>query len=392
MGYVRVYTRKGGKGKEVGESFTAVARYKGISRSKTFPKQRDAERWWPVEEARIKEELESGRIDASSGRVTVRQLLEDFERKEFHRLEARGWECYLKAAKQLLGNQLARDLSPALIEQALEKYEYKEDGAANPANGKYSEGELAKRAPSSVNKLLTLLSLVCKRAYKLGYIPRNPCRDVERRSELGSAKKFTLHDEATVRLIEEAKKSGWPALVTLIQVAMHTGYRREVVSSLRIDQIDFERGVISVSSREEAIGKRGKPRKKSTSITTELERLLKEHIANLRAAGLESPFLFPSQSDPNKPWNNFNSYFRAVKRAGLEGVNFHSLRHFHGHQLGKADVPIQVIAKSLGHTNLQTTLRYVHTADEQVAETTERVFGKKNLEQLTKEHENKGDE
>lgn len=385
MGYVRVYRKTGSKGKEAGDSFTAVARYKNISRSQTFTNRRDAERWWLVEEARIKEELEAGQINLSSSRMTIRQLLEDFERKEFPRLEQRGWTCYLRAAEQLLGSHLARDLSPTLIEQALDKYEHKEDEAVPDAEGLSTESQVIKRAPSSVNKLLTLLSLVCKRAYKLGYIPRNPCRDVERRSELGSAKKFTLNDEASLKLIDEAKNSGWPALATLIQVAMHTGYRREVVSSLKIEQIDFKSRKISVLSREEDTGKRGKPRKKNTHITTELERLLKEHIANLKAAGIDSPLLFPSQNDPNKPWSNFNSYYRLVKRAGLEGVNFHSLRHFHGHQLGKAGVPIQVIAKSLGHANLQTTLRYVHTADEQVAETTERVMGNRNFELLAEE-------
>lgn len=92
MGYVRVYKKTGSKGKEAGESFTAVARYKNISRAETFAKRRDAERWWPVEEAHIKEELEAGQINASSKRVTVLQLLNEFETKEYRKLEKRGWE------------------------------------------------------------------------------------------------------------------------------------------------------------------------------------------------------------------------------------------------------------------------------------------------------------
>lgn len=48
-------------------------------------------------------------------------------------------------------------------------------------------------------------------------------------------------------------------------------------------------------------------------------------------------------------------YNPAVKRAGLEGLSFHRLRHSAGHIMREMGVPLEVIQRRLGHRSIETT-------------------------------------
>lgn len=66
----------------------------------------------------------------------------------------------------------------------------------------------------------------------------------------------------------------------------------------------------------------------------------------------------------------------AVEEAGLREVpdkqgvprrfRFYDLRHTFGTRLSEAGVPIKMVSELMGHRNVQTTMRYLHTknADE----------------------------
>ena len=59
-----------------------------------------------------------------------------------------------------------------------------------------------------------------------------------------------------------------------------------------------------------------------------------------------------------------------MKKAGIEGVSLHSLRHTHASELISNGVPITTVAKRLGHANASVTLSiYAHAleADELAA-------------------------
>lgn len=65
-------------------------------------------------------------------------------------------------------------------------------------------------------------------------------------------------------------------------------------------------------------------------------------------------------NDLQKPWR------RIRKAAGLEDVRIHDLRHTYASNAASNGMPIQMISKLLGHSNIQTTMRYAHLADDPV--------------------------
>ena len=49
------------------------------------------------------------------------------------------------------------------------------------------------------------------------------------------------------------------------------------------------------------------------------------------------------------------AHLKLVKRAGLEGIQLHDLRHFHAIALLKSGIHLKVVQERLGHTNIAIT-------------------------------------
>lgn len=65
-------------------------------------------------------------------------------------------------------------------------------------------------------------------------------------------------------------------------------------------------------------------------------------------------------TDLQRPWR------RIRKLAGLDNVRIHDLRHTYASNALAAGLPIEMVGKLLGHTQIQTTMRYAHLADDPV--------------------------
>jgi len=62
--------------------------------------------------------------------------------------------------------------------------------------------------------------------------------------------------------------------------------------------------------------------------------------------------------------NLYESFKRAGKRAGLVGnIGVHTLRHTFATHLAMAGVPVRTLQEYMGHTDIQTTMIYLHLAE-----------------------------
>ena len=63
------------------------------------------------------------------------------------------------------------------------------------------------------------------------------------------------------------------------------------------------------------------------------------------------------------------------KAAELEDVRIHDLRHRFASQAAMQGIPLPVVARLLGHAQVQMTLRYAHVSDRDVEAAAERIGG-----------------
>ena len=126
---------------------------------------------------------------------------------------------------------------------------------------------------------------------------------------------------------------------------MFTGARLREILTLQWTDIDFERGLINLSD--------SKTGKKTIVMSAATADLLKDSVrrGDFVVPGLDA---YRSRSGLQKPW-------RAVKRrARLEGVRIHDLRHTFASIGAGASLGLPIVGKLLGHSQPATTARYAH--------------------------------
>jgi integrase len=67
-----------------------------------------------------------------------------------------------------------------------------------------------------------------------------------------------------------------------------------------------------------------------------------------------------------KPYHSINSTFgKALKRARLEGMRFHDLRHTAATMMIMSGADIVTVKEILGHSSIEMTMRYAHPTTEE---------------------------
>lgn len=166
--------------------------------------------------------------------------------------------------------------------------------------------------------------------------------------------RWLTRDEAA-RLLIAARNGGRETRLYLplfILIALHTGARKEAVLSLRWPQIDFERERISF----EIPGRRKtKKRRPTLPIPRRLMTFLR--YAWVRRSSDIGPVVHLN----GLPIKRIDKGFRAAaKRAELDGVTPHTLRHTRGTWLAQAGVSMWDIAGWLGQDPETTARIYAH--------------------------------
>jgi len=203
-------------------------------------------------------------------------------------------------------------------------------------------------ADATINRYFSFIRHVLSLAAKDGKIVRNPASAVTFFPEENRVRFLT--DGELERLHGVMSPDGW----ALVQFAIETGLRQSEQFGLRWDCTDLENGLLVLP-----MPKQGK---------THTIPLTEAAKAILRSLGsfLESPYVFPSANSPHKPQNpdSFlrNQYRPALRRAGIQGACWHSLRHTSASRRVQAGVDLYAVMQFLGHADYETTLKYAHAS------------------------------
>ena len=232
---------------------------------------------------------------------------------------------------------------------------------------------------ATIAKIFAALKLAFKDAVIERKIAENPFDHVARQKvETVEAKFLTI--EQTQRLVESAKEN---RLYVAIKLIAETGLRRGEALGLRWEDIDFEKRKVHVRHTL-ARSKNGlyltppktKASRRVLDIAPSLADLLRSHkIAqgeesqNASNKFLNKEFVFATRTgEPVDPRNLQRSVAVACKKAGLDTVGPHTLRHSAATTMLEAGVPIHIVSRILGHSKINITVDiYGHVSDEGAA-------------------------
>lgn len=141
-------------------------------------------------------------------------------------------------------------------------------------------------------------------------------------------------------------KARMPHIRLALLLLMSTAARVGAILELKWDRVDLERGLIRLAIE----GQEGRKGRATVPITKALmKRLVKAREAALTEYVVEWA---------GKPVTSIKTGFNAAaRRAGLEGVTPHVLRHSAATWMAEDGVPMDEIAQYLGHRDVATTRR-----------------------------------
>ena len=221
------------------------------------------------------------------------------------------------------------------------------------------------RVPTMANYAVNTLSAMFTMGEACGVVAEgiNPCVSVAR-YRMRRHERFLTETEFTRlgRVLNEMEVKGeiTSRAAAAIRLLMLTGCRCMEILSLRWDEVDLERGELRL--RDSKTGPRTVP------LSPAAARVL---VNRPRERG--DAWVFPgrtlgeSMKRIDKPWKKLR------EATGLEDVRLHDLRHSFASRALALGESLPVIGKLLGHTQVQTTARYAHLAQDSVKESAARI-------------------
>ena len=219
----------------------------------------------------------------------------------------------------------------------------------------------SRTAPGNANRALGILRQILNFAVARGHIEKNPARSIRpnRRPKLT---RFLSREEIgrLYRALDEEAGRGerFRQQADIIRLLLLTGCRRNEILTLRWSAVEDGKLVLGDSKT----GPRQVP------LNTQARSILERQQ---RGGSL---FVFPSPSDSSRPRGpELRVWYRVRREAGIEDVRLHDLRHTHASHAVMNGVPVPVVSRLLGHSNVRTTLRYAHLGDREIEAAAERV-------------------
>ena len=228
------------------------------------------------------------------------------------------------------------------------------------------------KKPMTANRVIECIGSVYRYAATCGLVKRgdNPAAHIEAFRE--QRRERFLTSEELARLgdaIREAETSGipWqvdekkpkanhipkknritnigPHAAAALRLLILTGARLREILGLKWSYVDFERGLLLLPD--------SKTGRKTIVLNAPASAVLSE-LPRMGAFVIVGDHPDMPRYDLNRPWRLVS------KRAGLDGVRLHDLRHTHASVGAGSGLGLPIIGKLLGHSQASTTQRYAH--------------------------------
>ena len=321
--------------------YRAQIRVKGLdSISATFDRKTDAKHWIQETEPKIRNGKYFEIYEAK--KHTVNDLIKRYKDKVLPDIKSsKDRKNHLIYWEDKLGNLTLADITPPKI------VECRDDLAQGQTPRK------TKRSNSTVNRYMSTLSHAFSVAVmEWGWLDDNPFRKVSTLKEPRGRVRFLDDNERKVLL--EACKNHSDVMYAIVVIALSTGARKGEILSLRWNQVNLKKGMITVHDT-----------KNNERRSIPLQGHALELVNNLgKVRRLDTDLLFASKMNPNKQLSIDSIWKEIIKKSKIINFRFHDLRHSAASYLAMNGASIPEIAEVLGHKTLQMVKRYSHLTEQ----------------------------
>ena len=207
----------------------------------------------------------------------------------------------------------------------------------------YSDRRLKMVKPVTVQRELSLLQHLLDIARREWGLPiyENPLRDVSK-PKLGGARDRRLQVGEQERLLDACGACRNHLMAPLIQLALETGMRLGELTSIEWNHVELTRSTLYVPET-----KNGHPR------TVPLSSTAMTILRGLETHDMDQ--VFPLSREAVK-----QSWQRLIRRAGIDDLHFHDLRHEAITRLFEKGLSVPEVALISGHRDYRMLFRYTH--------------------------------
>ena len=338
-------------------SYRVKVRLKGYpTQNATFERLTDAKKWASATETAIREGRHFKTAEAK--KHTLGELIDRYTNEVLSHKQksAANQKHYLKYWKDCLGDYTLVDVTSAKITEHRNKL----------VGTKNTYGK--EIGPVTANRYTTALGHVFSIAVnEWEWVENNPVRKIKKYPENRGRVRY-LSDDERKALLETCQQSENPYLYTIVILAISTGARKNELLSLKWEDVDLKRGMITLHETKNN-------ERRSLPLRDPALSLIQSQSKVRR---IDCSYVFPA-SHKCQPIDIRTAWENAVRKAKIEDFRFHDLRHTCASYLAMNGATSAEIAEVLGHKTLQMVKRYAHLSESHTASVvesmTKKVFG-----------------
>ncbi|RPI33834.1 MAG: site-specific integrase [Chloroflexota bacterium] len=332
-----------------GRSYRAAVSLDGKRMTRSFATRQECKRW--IHETKI--EIDQG-LTYPATRVTLGVFICDWLDRHAPHVRQKTYIQYRQVVRDhilpRLGHHKMRELHFEVIE------------------GLYSQMKTEGVGCRTIKLTHAVLHGCLEDAVKRGLLPGNPADRVDvPRYEHDEMK--VLNESQVIQFLSAAKGSPYEALYHL---AVKTGMRQGELLGLQWSDLDWTSRTLRVERQWQRVSGVGTffcpPKTKAGRRTIQLGQgmlqVLKAHLeyqqklkAFAGSAWVDTHVIFTSKKGTPVENSNMLKDFKAIlKKAGLEAIRFHDLRHTAASLMLNHGIPVIVVSRILGHSKPSITL------------------------------------
>lgn len=217
------------------------------------------------------------------------------------------------------------------------------------------------RSPKTINNQVSVLKSLLRLAEGEGLIPSNPATAVKPLKPSQREMATFTEEQLRTYLTHQDTEGTYGAMLALMALS---GMRLGEACALRWCDVEFVDGggtrlhLRHAFSRGELSTTKGK-KERTVPVGPQAGQLLRER--RLAVGGDDSDFVFAQPDGTHLNRNHIKHAHTRGCRAAGRPIRIHDLRHTYGTIMALRGVPMPTLQKLMGHTEINTTMRYLHT-------------------------------